>query len=66
LFDKAPSEREVDILKALWELGGGRVRDVHRRLYPNAGAHFNTVQTVLRIMEKGSFWGNVLAIAPEA
>ena len=51
MAEQAPSERELEILKALWELGEGSVRDVHERLHPNGEAHFNTVQTLLRIME---------------
>jgi predicted transcriptional regulator len=47
----APSERELEILKVLWELGEASVREVHERLYPRGEAHFNTVQTFLRIME---------------
>src|SRR5580704_17845755 len=46
-----PSDRELDILKVLWELGSGSVRDVHRRLCPQGELAFNTVQTLLRIME---------------
>ena len=49
--EQVPSERELELLKALWELGEGSVRDVHARLHPRGGAHFNTVQTLLRIME---------------
>jgi predicted transcriptional regulator len=51
LAEQAPSERELEILKALWELGEGSVRDVHAHLHPRGEAHFNTVQTLLRIME---------------
>jgi len=51
LAEQAPSERELEVLKALWELGEGSVRDVHARLHPCGEAHFNTVQTLLRIME---------------
>jgi BlaI family penicillinase repressor len=47
----SPSERELDILKVLWELGSGTVREVHERLYPQAELAFNTVQTLMRIME---------------
>jgi predicted transcriptional regulator len=50
--DPAPSERELEILKVLWTLGEGSVREVHQRLAPNGEVHFNTVQTVLRIMEE--------------
>jgi predicted transcriptional regulator len=46
-----PSERELDILKVLWEIGSGSVRDVHERLCPSGELAFNTVQTLLRIME---------------
>ena len=47
-----PSERELDVLKALWELGSGSVREVHERMCPGGELAFNTVQTVLRIMEE--------------
>jgi predicted transcriptional regulator len=50
--DPAPSERELEILKVLWDLGEGSVRGVHERLAPNGEVHFNTVQTLLRIMEE--------------
>jgi predicted transcriptional regulator len=46
-----PSERELDILKVLWEVGSGSVREVHERLCPSGELAFNTVQTLLRIME---------------
>jgi predicted transcriptional regulator len=50
----APSERELEILKVLWELGPATVRQVHTRMCPNNELAFNTVQTLLRIMdEKG-------------
>ncbi|MCB9949800.1 MAG: BlaI/MecI/CopY family transcriptional regulator [Planctomycetaceae bacterium] len=50
----SPSERELDILKVLWELGESRVRDVHEAMCPNGECAFTTVQTLLRIMaEKG-------------
>jgi predicted transcriptional regulator len=47
-----PSPRELDVLKALWALGSGSVRDVHRRMCPGNELAFNTVQTLLRIMEE--------------
>lgn len=46
-----PSPRELDVLKALWELGSGSVREVHRRMCPGGELAFNTVQTLLRNME---------------
>lgn len=51
MTDPTPSEREMDILKVLWNLGEGSVREVHERLCPNGECAFNTVQTLLRIME---------------
>lgn len=47
-----PSERELEILKALWEIGSGSVREVHQHLCPNDELAFNTVQTTLRNMEE--------------
>src|SRR5437764_10263233 len=44
----------MEILKALWELGSASVREVRERMCPNGELAFNTVQTLLRIMdEKG-------------
>jgi len=51
LSDAEPSPRELDVLKALWELGSGSVREVHRRMCPGGELAFNTVQSLLRIME---------------
>ena len=48
---QAPSGRELEILKILWELGPASVREVHRRMCPNGELAFNTVQTLLRIMD---------------
>src|SRR5258705_7020117 len=49
--DVTPSEREMDVLKVLWELGSGSVREVHSALCPGGELAFTTVQTLLRIME---------------
>ena len=49
--DVTPSEREMDVLKVLWELGSGSVREVHQHLCPEGELAFTTVQTLLRIME---------------
>jgi len=46
-----PSEREIQILKALWRLGEASVREALDVLAPNGELAFNTVQTQLRIME---------------
>jgi predicted transcriptional regulator len=51
LGETVPSERELEILKALWELGAASVREVHQHLFPGGELHFNTIQTMLRIME---------------
>jgi BlaI family penicillinase repressor len=46
-----PTDREMELLKVLWELGESSVRDVHERLHAQYGLHFNTIQTQLRIMD---------------
>jgi BlaI family transcriptional regulator, penicillinase repressor len=46
----APSDRELDVLKALWKLGEAPVRDVHQALCQEGECAFTTVQTLLRIM----------------
>lgn len=51
MAERTPSGREMDILKVLWELGPASVRDVCRRMCPNNELAFNTVQTLLRIMD---------------
>ena len=50
-MNPAPTDREIEILKALWDLEEGSVRDVHEQLAPVSGLHFNTIQTQLRIMD---------------
>jgi predicted transcriptional regulator len=47
-----PTDREIEILKVLWEIGEGNVRAVHERMSPEGELHFNTVQTQLRIMDR--------------
>jgi len=56
--DWVPSERELEILKVLWELGSGSVRDVHARMCPEGELAFNTIQTLLRIMEDKGLVGH--------
>jgi predicted transcriptional regulator len=56
--DVTPSGREMDVLKVLWELGSGSVREVHRRLCPGDELAFTTVQTLLRIMEEKGLVGH--------
>jgi BlaI family penicillinase repressor len=52
LAESEPSPRELDVLKALWELNSGSVREVHERMCPGGELAYNTVQTLLRIMEE--------------
>lgn len=54
MSDVSPTERELDVLKVLWELGEAKVRDVHEALCREEECAFTTVQTLLRIMaDKG-------------
>ena len=47
-----PTPRELEILKVLWEDGPSSVRAVHRRLMlREPDLAYNTVQTLLRLME---------------
>jgi predicted transcriptional regulator len=51
----SPTGRELEILKVLWELGPSSVRTVHRQLLPRIPEKdlaYNTVQTLLRLMEE--------------
>ena len=50
-----PTPREMAILKVLWEQGPSSVKDVHRILAGDARDRdlaYNTVQTMLRLMEE--------------
>jgi predicted transcriptional regulator len=51
-----PTGRELEILKILWEHGPSSVRDVYRRMLEQQpegkDLAYNTVQTLLRIMEE--------------
>lgn len=49
---RAPSERELDLLKVMWQLGEAKVRDIHEAFCPHGECAFTTVQTLLRIMCK--------------
>src|SRR5215213_5559435 len=50
----SPSEREIDVLKILWERGEMSVRNVHEAMNSEHTCAFTTVQTLLRIMaDKG-------------
>jgi predicted transcriptional regulator len=51
MTDRKPSGRELEILKILWEHGPASVREVHERMCPDGELAYNTVQTLLRIMD---------------
>jgi predicted transcriptional regulator len=42
----------LEILKVLWEQGPSSVRSVHRQLAQHEDLAYNTVQTLMRIMEE--------------
>jgi BlaI family transcriptional regulator, penicillinase repressor len=48
----SPTTRELEILKVLWDMGQASVRAVHRALASAEDIAYNTVQTLLRIMER--------------
>ncbi len=52
MAEPEPSPRELDVLKALWAIGSGSVRAVHDRIKGEHALAFNTVQSLLRIMEE--------------
>jgi len=51
MSEPTPSGREMEILKILWEHGPASVREVRERMCPGGELAFNTVQTLLRIMD---------------
>lgn len=55
-----PTTREMEILKVLWDLGPSSVRDVHETMRErvDAALAYNTVQTLLRIMESKQLVGH--------
>lgn len=58
---KEPTPRELEILKVLWEVGPGSVRQVHQQLLTREPElAYNTVQTMLRLMESKGLVGHVL------
>ena len=58
---KEPTPREMDILKVLWDQGSSSVRGVHRQLMQREpDLAYNTVQTMLRIMEDKGQVGHTL------
>ncbi|MDZ4817810.1 MAG: BlaI/MecI/CopY family transcriptional regulator [Planctomycetota bacterium] len=53
-----PTERELELLKILWEIGPASVRDIHARVSESEELAFNTVQTLLRIMDDKGLVGH--------
>ena len=45
-----PTERELDILKVLWERGPSSVREVYELLNRSEDLGFTTVQTMLQVL----------------
>ena len=54
MTDRVPSGRELEILKILWDHGPASVREVHEWMSPDRELAYNTVQTLLRIMDEKS------------
>lgn len=52
MSERIPTARELEILKVLWEHGPSSVRTVHRLMGQAKDLAYNTVQTLLRIMEE--------------
>ena len=50
--DPQPTERELEILKILWEMGEASVREVYERMSQSVPIVQNTVQAFLRTMEE--------------
>jgi len=50
-----PTDREMDILKILWEIGPATVREVYEVMRRNENVAQGTVQTFLRIMHTKGF-----------
>ena len=50
-FNKHPTERELEILKILWDKRSATVRDVYKAMRQHEDIAQNTVQTFLRMME---------------
>lgn len=51
MIDPTPTERELEILKILWDRGQATVREVYEEMSRTAPIVQNTVQAFLRTME---------------
>ena len=52
MADETPTERELEILKILWQRGEASVREVYEEMSRHAPIVQNTVQAFLRTMEE--------------
>ena len=52
-MDPVFTDRELDIMNALWETGGATASEVQKRLEDNLA--YNTVLTMLRILEEKGY-----------
>ena len=46
------TDAELEVMRAIWELEGGTVREVHKRLNRNRPLAYTTVMTMLNILEE--------------
>ena len=51
-YGDTPTDRELEILKILWDRGASTVRDVYEIMRGRENIAQNTVQTFLRLMEE--------------
>lgn len=56
-MDISFTERELDVMGVLWDLGGGTVAEVRERLQDDLA--YTTVLTVLRTLEEKGYVGHV-------
>lgn len=55
---KELTRAEEEIMQILWETGGGYVRDIIERIEDEPKPAYNTVSTIVRILEKKGFVGH--------
>jgi len=56
----SPTPRELEILKVLWDQGPSTVREVHLHFKERETVAYNTIQTMLRLMEEKQLVSSVL------
>ena len=60
MAENTPTERELEILKVLWQRGEATVREVYEEMSRHAPIVQNTVQAFLRTMEEKKLVGHRL------